>query len=107
MFNTLHNHNRRANTEIICSIVPYHVKHLQMKINRISDMKMILERLEHLSSVAFHFPICSPNNSTKIIKWLKQRRMTFTFWCNSFCIHLWLDNNISRLKDIWEQTKLE
>jgi hypothetical protein len=90
---TLDNHNSTASAKMICAIVHPHFKYLQVKINQINDMKMILERLQHLSSVTFHFPICSSNYPTKIIKWLKQRRTSFTFWCNSYCIHLWLDNN--------------
>jgi hypothetical protein len=97
---TLHNHNRTANAEMICSIVPRHIKYLQMRINHINDMKMVLEQLQHLSSVTFHFSICSPNYPTKIIKWLKLRGTPFTFWCNPYCIHLWLDNNIPRLKNM-------
>ncbi len=89
---TLHDYSRTANSEIICSIVPRHVKYLQLKINRIKDMKTILERLNHLSSVTFQIPVASLNYPTIIIKWLKQRGTSFTFWLNAYSIHLWLNN---------------
>lgn len=92
---TLHNYNRTINSKIICLIVPRHVKYLNVKIGRIKDMKTILELLDHLSSVTFQFPVGPLNYPTKIIKWLKQRRTSFTFWCNSDSIHLWFDNSIS------------
>ncbi len=85
---TFQNDNYTANAEIICSIVPHHVKYLQTKMTRINDMKIVLERLEHLSSVTFHFPIHSSTYPTKIIKWLKLKKTSFTFWCTSDCIHI-------------------
>lgn len=92
---TLHNRNRTLTPHMICSIVNHHIKYLQIRINHINDMKMILERLQHLISVTFYFPHDSKNYSTKIIKWLCQRGRSVPFWCNPFCIHLWTDNNTS------------
>jgi hypothetical protein len=88
---TFQNDHYTANAEVICSIVPHHVKYLQTKMTRINDMKTVLERLEHLSSVTFHFPIPSPTYPTKITKWLKLKKISFTFWCTSDCIHIWFD----------------
>jgi hypothetical protein len=97
---TLHNRNRSASAEMICSIVPHQIKYLQVNINHINDMKMILQRLHHLLSVTFHFRINSLNYSTKIIKWLKQRGSSVPFWCTPCFIHLWLDNNNSTQNDL-------
>jgi hypothetical protein len=91
---TLQSCNRTINSEIICAIIPRHVKHLKVKIDRIKDMKMILEQLHHLSSVIFQYPVCTLDYPTYIVKWLKQRRKSFTFWCNLSHIHLWFHNNI-------------
>lgn len=91
---TLQSYNRTINSEVICAIVPHHVKHLKIKIDRIKDMKIILEQLDHLSSVIFQYPVYSLNYPPNIIKWLKQRGKSFTFWCNLSHIHLWLHDNI-------------
>jgi hypothetical protein len=90
---TIQSYHRTINPQIICTIVPRHVKDLKVKIDRIKDMKMILEQLDHLSSVTFQYPVYSLNYPPNIIKWLKQRGKSFTFWCNLSRIHLWLHNN--------------
>jgi len=94
---TFHNHNKSVNAEMICSIVPRHVKYLQVNINWINDMKIIVEQLDHLSSITFQFSTYSPNRSKKFVKWLMQRKTSFTFWANSLCLHIWLDTNLTRL----------
>jgi hypothetical protein len=94
---TFHNNNKSVNAKIICAIVPRHVKHLQVKMDRINDMKMIVKQLDHLSSITFQFANESPNRCQELVEWLSQRKKLFTFRGNPIGLHLWLDNNLTRL----------
>jgi len=94
---TFHNNNKSANAKIICAIVPRHVKYLKVKMDRINEMKMIVKQLDHLSSITFQFTSESPNRCQEFVKWLRQREKLFTFRGNPIALHLWLDNNLTRL----------
>ena len=66
------------NIETLCSIIPRSVKHLQISIRNIDDVKYVIEQLNQLSSVTFY----STNISKfyeDIIKWIGLKRK------NSLC----------------------
>ncbi|CAF2651238.1 unnamed protein product [Rotaria sp. Silwood2] len=55
IFNRWYGISYFINIENFCSIMPQHIKHLDIDIVNINDMKVILERLEQLSSVKIKF----------------------------------------------------
>jgi hypothetical protein len=78
--------------EKFCSIIPHHVKHLDLYDVDLDDIKILLERLKHLSSATFVFLIEMPFSPTEIIRWLSQR-MDFTYLVDNSSLSVWLGNN--------------
>lgn len=89
----------------LCSIIPRSVKHLQISITNLDEMKSILEQLNQLLSVTFYSPNIS-NYYEDIKKWIQLKRK------NSLCreslryIQIWLgisinnDNEKSSMKRV-------
>jgi hypothetical protein len=77
--------------ENFCSILPRHIKHSKINIKIINDMKVILDRLEHLASVTFR--ILNRKKpwewQTEIIEWLSKRRDS-TYCIEYDILHAWL-----------------
>jgi len=87
--------NGQYNTTMatLCSIVSFHVKHLTSKIQNLDDMKIVVEKLQHLSSVSFNFPSDRKINSNEIIDWLINNGRNFTHLENDYSLHFWFSNN--------------
>ena len=87
--------NGQYNTTMatLCSIVSFHVKHLTLKIQNLDDMKIVVERLKRLSSIAFNFPSDRKINSNEMIDWLINNGRDITRLENEYSLHLWLGNN--------------
>ncbi|CAF0856438.1 unnamed protein product [Rotaria sp. Silwood1] len=82
----------RTNSKTIdqlCSMIPSHIKHLEIDVRSMNDMKTVLERLDHLSSVTFRFFNGKSNWQETIIKWLSDRR-DLTYCKQSYELHIWL-----------------
>ncbi len=77
----------------LCSIVSFHVKHLTLKIQNLDDMKIVVEKLQHLSSVSFNFPSDRKINSNEIIDWLINNGRNLTHLENDYSLHFWFSNN--------------
>jgi hypothetical protein len=75
--------------ENLCSIIPDHVKHLDIYDIDLDDIKIVLERLKHLSSIAFVFFFDMPFSPTEIIGWLSQR-IHFTYLVDNSSLSIWL-----------------
>ncbi len=82
------------NSEIICSIIPRSVKHLQISIINFEEIKNILERLHQLSSVTFYSPNIS-NYYEDIKKWIQLKRKDSLCREGLRCIHIWLGTLIN------------
>jgi hypothetical protein len=78
----------------LCSIIPHHVKHLDIYDMDLNDIKIILTRLKHLSSVTFAFFFQMPFSPIEIIGWLSQRR-DFTYLVDNSSLSIWLGKNIN------------
>jgi hypothetical protein len=69
--------------ENFCSIIPHHIKHLKI------DIKIILDRLEHLTSVTFRILNRKKHWQTEMIEWLSKRRDS-TYCIEYDILHAWL-----------------
>jgi hypothetical protein len=77
------------NNEILCSIIPRSVKHLQISITNLDEMKNILEQLNQLLSVTFYSPNMS-NYYEDIKKWIELKRKNSLCREGLRCIQIWL-----------------
>ena len=86
--------NLNGIVENLCSIIPHHVKHLDIYDMDLDDIKIVLDRLKHLSSVTFVFLFDMPFSPNEIIGWLSQR-IDFTYLVDNCSLSIWLGNNIN------------
>lgn len=78
---------------ILCSIVSFHIKHLTLKIQKLDDMKIVVERLQHLSSISFNLPSDRKININEMIDWLISNGRDFIHLENEYSLHFWFGNN--------------
>jgi len=82
------------NNEILCSIIPRSVKHLQISITNLDEMKNILEQLNQLLSVTFYSPNIS-NYHEDIKKWIQLKRKKSLCRETLRYIQIWLGISIN------------
>ena len=85
---------RLVSSELICSIIPHSVKHLQISITNLQQMKKILERLHQLLSVTFYSPNISKYYE-EIKKWIHSRRKDSLCREGLQSIQIWLGIRIN------------
>jgi hypothetical protein len=74
----------------ICSAISPQVEHLKVHTTYNECMLLVLERVEHLSSVVFVRDRGSMNSWTDIIEWLTERRRKFSQSDNHRSLQVWL-----------------
>lgn len=77
--------------EYVCSIVPDYVKHLQVSIKNIDDMKIIIKGLKHLSSITFEHFNRSKLSSSDFVPWLMENRKNSSCRIDEIYVCIWLD----------------
>lgn len=82
--------NNCIDIKTVCSIVPRHILHLQVKIQNFDDAKIVLENLSHLSSVAFFAPTKISSIAKEIIDYLTVSQWDFVHKSNMYWLKLWL-----------------
>jgi hypothetical protein len=77
------------NSDILCSIIPRSVKHLQISITNLEAMKNILEQLNQLLSVTFYSPNIA-NYYEEMKKWIQLKRKNSLCREGLRCLEIWL-----------------
>jgi len=80
-----------ANAENIGLIIPDYVKHLQVSVKNIDDMKRIIEQLKHLSSITFELFNRLKFLSTEFLPWLMENRNKSTCRIDDMFVSIWFD----------------
>ncbi|CAF3479990.1 unnamed protein product [Rotaria socialis] len=76
--------------ENICSLVPHHVKHLDIEAKTLADIYLIIERLQHLSSITFRR---LPFSLLPVTEWNTQLKRDVAYRYNQDALHIWLDKS--------------
>ncbi|CAF4093308.1 unnamed protein product [Rotaria sp. Silwood2] len=92
--NSVYRSNLNGTVESFCSIIPHHVKYLEIYDMDLDDIKILLQQVKHLSSVTFVFLFDMPFSPNEIIGWLSQR-IDFTYLLDNCFLSIWLGNNIN------------
>ncbi|CAF3039806.1 unnamed protein product [Rotaria sp. Silwood2] len=75
--------------ENICSMIPYHIKYLEVTVKDINSMKMIVNHHEHLWSLTL---LASSDRSmpwSDFIEELIDRKKDFVYWESYYSLHIW------------------
>lgn len=83
-----------AKAENICLIVPDTIKHLQVSLKNIDDMKIIIERFKYLSSAIFEHLSRAKILSTELVPWLMENRNKSTYRIDEIYVSIWFDKVI-------------
>jgi hypothetical protein len=86
-----------AKAENICLIVPDTVKHLQVSVKNMDDMKIIIERFKYLSSVTFEHFNRAKILSAELIPWLMENRNKSTYRIDEIYVSIWFDKIIKQI----------
>lgn len=76
----------------ICSMVTPNIKHLQIRVKDLDDIKYILERLEHLTSIKFEYAQILTINRQEFIQSLVYLNRYLSMWDSQFALYVWLKN---------------
>ena len=94
----IHIEEPSMNNELICSIIPRSVQHLQISITNLEQMKKILQQLHQLLSVTFYSPNIS-NYYKDIKKWIHSKRKDSLCREGLRSIQIWLGTLINHEED--------
>ncbi len=78
-------------TEDICSVISRQIEHLKVRTTDIDCMQLVLESVEHLSSVTFIRDRGSASSWADIIEWLIERGNQFSQSADHKSLQVWLD----------------
>jgi hypothetical protein len=78
----------------VCLMIPRHVKQFDISVTTVDDMKMILERLDHLSNVVFRLSRNLPYGIGEIITWLKNKRRYVSYYYTDNYLSIWLGKKL-------------
>lgn len=77
----------------LCSMIPSHLRHWTVKIEKLEDMKMVVEKLKYLASVSFHLPSDRKISGSEMIDWLFNHGRNFTYLENETSLQFWFGRN--------------
>ena len=77
--------------ESICLLVPRHVKHLNIEVRTLLNINLVLERLQHLTSITFRNLHSSILSIEKLTEWYAQLNRDLTYRYHNGSLRLWLD----------------
>jgi hypothetical protein len=76
----------------ICSMISPNIKHLQIRVKDLDDMKYILQRLEHLTSITFEYAQMLTIDHQEFIRSLAFLNRYVSIWDSQHALHVWLEN---------------
>ncbi|CAF1651393.1 unnamed protein product [Rotaria magnacalcarata] len=100
IFGIANNGSLRDNPEYECAVLSRQIDHLIIRSPDITGMKLILERVEHLSTITF---MCGWSLSTtwkKILKWLHEKEKKYSITADYRSLQVFLKQNIDILSGV-------
>lgn len=85
---TPENCTKRLNT--ICSLMTTNIKHLQIRVKDLNDIKYILEEVDHLTSVTFEYAQMLTINREEFLQSLDYLDRYSSIWNCQNVLHVWL-----------------
>jgi hypothetical protein len=89
--------NSIANMDNICSIIPHHIKYLEITIKDLETMKMILDHHKHLWSLTLLAFFDQSMPWSEFITELINRKKDFVYWESYYSLRIWFDQTNNEL----------
>ena len=78
--------------KLICSMITPNIKHLQIRVKDFEDIKYLLQRLEHLTSVTFEYAQMLVINRQELVQSLAYLNRYSSTWDSQYALYLWFGN---------------
>jgi hypothetical protein len=81
--------------ENICSIIPHHIKYLEVTVKDLDSVKILLDRHKHLWSLTL---LASCDRSLpwlQFIEMLTDSGRDFVYWESYYSLHIWFGKSIN------------
>jgi predicted NUDIX family phosphoesterase len=75
----------------ICSMIPIHVRQLEVSIKNLNEVKIVLQRLKHLSSAKFIFD--ETPSWSHFHEWFKINKQNMSYQTDRFSLLIWFKKN--------------
>jgi hypothetical protein len=95
-----HNNDLTSIIDDICSVVSHRIDHLKIRLNYINYMKLILERIEHVSTITFIHDWRLLSHQTKMIEWLNEKQRKFSIANDYQSLQAWLNKDSTESSEI-------
>jgi hypothetical protein len=73
----------------ICGIVPHQIEHLKVVTKNIETIKLILQQVEHLSSITFFHRHDSQNVWVQTVEWLRKNERYYKSQQDDHFLQIW------------------
>ncbi|UJR38731.1 hypothetical protein I4U23_031396 [Adineta vaga] len=93
-FGVKNNGSLRDNPENECAALSRQIEHLIIRSPDITNMKVIAEHVQHLSTITFICEWSSSRTWKEVINWLKRKERKFSVTDDHRSIQIWMKNNI-------------
>jgi hypothetical protein len=93
--NHVDNNEYNFNIENICSIIPRHVKQLDVTVKNVDEMITVLTQLKHLHTVVFRLAIDFPGRPQEILAWLQNKAIDYTYHYEYRYLSIWLGKTMT------------
>ena len=81
----------------ICSLLSPNIKHLQIRVKDMEEIKYLLERLEHLTSITFEYSQMLTIDRDAFVQSLADLDRFTSLWNSEHAFHVWLGRKKQRL----------
>ena len=105
-FGISYNNDLKLIIEEVCSVLSHRIDHLKVRVNYIDYMKLILERVEHVSTITFIYNWRLLTHQTEMIEWLNKKQRKFSIANDHQSLQVWLKKNIIESSEV-ETQKLQ
>ena len=96
VFGISYDNNTTINTENIFSLVSHQIDHLKVRTKDIDSLKLVLERVQHLSTVTFVRHWSSSTSWNEIIRWINEKGGKFSVIDEQRSLKIWFEKNTNQ-----------
>jgi hypothetical protein len=81
-----------------CVLIPVNVKHLDIDISDVNQIKILIEQLDHVSSFKFKFGFDKSMFIKSILQWLINKNINSTYISDIHYLSLWISKECNQTK---------
>ncbi|CAF3783919.1 unnamed protein product [Adineta steineri] len=84
------------NIKYFCSMIPNNIKHLNIDISDINQIKILIENLQHILSFKFKFSFDKSVYINEILEWLNKKSINSTYISDMHYLSVWISQQFNK-----------